>query len=611
MKVSYSDGAAQESRILDLIRQGRDLTSSSLLASEHYDDWAVRYHLSPERSNLFRHLDFEGLDVLELGAGMGGASRFPAEHAKSFVAVEGTNNRMNALRQRLRDLKNWQGVVSNIQEYQTDRRFDVVCIIGVLEYAELYIDAPEGQSPFVEVLRKAVSLLKPGGQVALAIENRNGIKYWAGAPEDHTGAMFEGICGYRLGQSPRTFNRTRMLSYLKAAGLNCVEEFYPWPDYKIPHAVISKRFADRHPELAADIAEDAMIRETGPDGTFFPTSLAIHATAPGGLHSELANSFLFVAGTEPRSYAREKLLRRMYRDHEYAWHYSIRRKRPIRTVFRLDPANPNTPMVEKRPFDDQEHAPEEVSGSSYVVWRQEPPTPALIDPKVAHLLRKLAYYEDRETFEDEFCEFLRWGLEHWELDVDHLKPGAFDAVPSNAVLTEEGFRLFDLEWELDVPMRKSWYVMRCIFNVRDTASLFRDSTYSTLEEMYESLCRKLGLKPTLDEDMRREAMVQSDVFRRVTADEAYASYTKIMRSDQSVPAFPRNSESERLMRIEGTEKSALYDRIRQLKAENDALQGQLGKRAVKLALSMDGKLRKVKPLYRLLRRTGSRDSKKS
>ncbi len=57
--------------------------------------------------------------------------------------------------------------------------FDVVTLIGVLEYARVY-GGPGGE---VKLLQQARSYLKPDGLLVLAMENQLGLKYFAGIPE--------------------------------------------------------------------------------------------------------------------------------------------------------------------------------------------------------------------------------------------------------------------------------------------------------------------------------------------------------------------------------------------------------------------------------------------
>ena len=89
-EIKYSDGQEIEQRIYRLLTSANCLDSNEPIAREYYNEWPIRYHLCPERANLIRHLNFQGLAVLEIGAGMGAVSRYLAETASNLTVVEGT-----------------------------------------------------------------------------------------------------------------------------------------------------------------------------------------------------------------------------------------------------------------------------------------------------------------------------------------------------------------------------------------------------------------------------------------------------------------------------------------------------------------------------------------
>ena len=60
----------------------------------------------------------------------------------------------------------------------------------MFEYGEAYI---QSETPYVDFLKIISRHLKPDGKIVLAIENRLGLKYWAGCTEDHFGTLFEGL----------------------------------------------------------------------------------------------------------------------------------------------------------------------------------------------------------------------------------------------------------------------------------------------------------------------------------------------------------------------------------------------------------------------------------
>lgn len=523
MAISYRDGA--EERVGRILRDSEDVSSLALLAPEG-SDWELSYHLAPERGNLLRPFDFDGLSVVELGAGMGGASRVVAERCARYLGVEGAPDRAAALRERLRDLPHVGVEVCNLSDFITDERFDVVLLVGVLEYAALYVASSGGDlAPFERVLECASALLKPGGAVVLAIENRNGLKYWAGAPEDHTSRPFDGIVGYPHRNSPQTFSRRVLLRLLRTVGLGAVDEFYPWPDYKMPSVVVSRKLVQSHPFFAAELVGDAQARALQRHPENFPLSLAAMELARSGLLHEFSNSFLFVGFARGGGELRNRLLRRHLADGELAWHYSLKRRVPAETAFASDASGGL--VVRKRPL----IAPS--AAFETVLWQPSPEQPARLERSVFHHLRSFAFAGRSSEFQQTLERFLGWALERWGLPDGRVAPEALDVNPTNAVPDAQAFDLFDIEWVSNDPIPASWFVLRCLFTIEDAVTMFPAPPWRTLGDLYDALCRRFGIQPDLEADLAREARLQTDTHRHVSPDavrEALAARFKDARS---------------------------------------------------------------------------------
>ncbi|HWD40149.1 MAG TPA: class I SAM-dependent methyltransferase [Fimbriimonas sp.] len=585
---------AIEREILKAITEANDLRSSTPVGLPLYGRWAPRYHLCPERSNLFRHLNFQELDVLELGAGMGGASRFVAEEARSFTALEGTQPRLDCLRARLSDLRNWTSELGNMQDFNPGPKFDVVCVIGVLEYAELYIEAPSGEAPHSWFLKHAASMLKPGGALVLAIENQFGLKYWAGAPEDHTGHMFDGVAGYSAQKTPRTFGRGSLRDLLVRAGLPEIREFYPFPDYKTPHSMLSREFVALNPKLSAEIAGGALLRERPDEVRFMPETLALESIARAGLLPEFANSFLFVASSQVESATCDVLFKRTER--EGAWHYNSGRKAPICTIFELSPV----PTVRKQLFSDRwpgSRSEEEVG----IQWRPEPPTTVRVEPLVASVLRRHSYFGERLPFGNLLRECLKAGLDRWALPSGELSPEAFDATLVNAVQTETGFDWFDLEWVLREPISKSWYVLRNVLSVWNDSVILAGSGAKTARDLYESLCSALEVRPDLESDLQKESRTQTLIVFGIT--EAQVCEAIRLRIDAKIKAdaFPRNPSDEQVLRSGSGESVETLRELAALRRQNEEYRVQMARRVHRLASSAGVALHKIPGLMAFVR----------
>ena len=232
---TYSDGDVEE-RILEAVRS-MDGPAEDLLKSNN--DWAFLYHLSPIRENLLEWYDFkESGSLLEIGSGCGALTGLFCRKLNRVVGIDLSKRRslINAYKNKAYD--NLEIIVGNFTDIDIEEKFDYVTLIGVLEYSCYYVPA---EDPFGEMLRRAKDYLNPGGTLILAIENKYGLKYWAGAPEDHTGRPFEGITGYQRTDRVRTFSRKGLEKLLRKSGFEENLFFYPMPDYKLPREIFSEK----------------------------------------------------------------------------------------------------------------------------------------------------------------------------------------------------------------------------------------------------------------------------------------------------------------------------------------------------------------------------------
>ncbi|MCR4843271.1 MAG: class I SAM-dependent methyltransferase [Eubacterium sp.] len=232
---AYSDGDIED-EILSIVQSEEDLEEHLT----HDNRWAVLYHLSTIRHNLLEWYDFDPeASLLEIGSGCGAMSGLFARKCRQVTGVELSKRRSLINANRNRDCDNLEIRVGNFRDMEFTEQYDYVTLIGVLEYSPGYVG---GDAPFGTMLKKAHSLLKPGGVLITAIENKFGLKYWAGASEDHTGRAFDGIEGYPGVDFVRTFSRSELEKLMVDAGFEHNEFYYPYPDYKMPREVYSQDY---------------------------------------------------------------------------------------------------------------------------------------------------------------------------------------------------------------------------------------------------------------------------------------------------------------------------------------------------------------------------------
>jgi len=314
--IDYSDGEETEQRLQHIIDTASDISSLSLELRQHCVDWPTTYHLSGLRANLLRPFEITAKhDVLEIGAGCGALSRYLGECGASVLALEGSLRRARIARLRTRDLANVTVVAEKLSKFEPpQQQFDVVTLIGVLEYASLDDDADD---PAQVMLRKAASMLKPDGVVILAIENQLGLKYFAGAPEDHIGRPMYGLEGRYEKTQPRTYGRQDLVHLLSTAGLNVTSFMAPFPDYKLPVSVVTEAgFCSDGFDAGAFAWQSVRKDPQLPALLGFAPERVWPEVIRNGLGIDLANSFLIVGARVPSALPESQVL---------AWHYSADR----------------------------------------------------------------------------------------------------------------------------------------------------------------------------------------------------------------------------------------------------------------------------------------------
>lgn len=255
------------------------------------NSWQVLYQLSDIRENLLEWYDFrEQASLLEIGAECGALTGLFCRKVRRVVAVEESERDCAVNLERNRQQDNLTVLTGNIYDLEIKEKFDYVTLIGGLACAGQY---GKGEDPYVDLLKKAKEFLKPEGKLLLAIENKYGMKYFAGATEDHTGRCFDGLENYVAADNVRTFSHKTLDKMLREAGFSCNQFYYPMPDYKLPAEIYSDQCLPsfgsiRYPSVAYDRDRYELIDER----------LAFDSVCQDEMFGEFANSFLVISSAE-------------------------------------------------------------------------------------------------------------------------------------------------------------------------------------------------------------------------------------------------------------------------------------------------------------------------
>ncbi len=279
----YNEGDDEESLVLETLRNHEDPEE----VLRRNTRWPLLYQLSPIRRSIVLPMDLRKTDTaLEIGAGMGAITGAVAERCGHVDCVDLSRRRCLANAYRNDHYDNIRIFVGNFEKIAFQPVYDVVTLIGVLEYAGYYAHGTD--SPPQAMLIKIAALMKPGGRLYIAIENRLGMKYFAGCNEDHLGRPFCGVEGYSKADGIATFSKSEITDLLAKSGFAQPYFYYPYPDYKLPNVIYSD-------DIPYGEFVPTVVNMDAPRLHIFDERRAMNSLKGASEFSVFANSFLIEA----------------------------------------------------------------------------------------------------------------------------------------------------------------------------------------------------------------------------------------------------------------------------------------------------------------------------
>lgn len=194
--------------------------------------------------------------VLDLGAGLGSYTFALAPRVGRVVAADTNLDSLEfiSLRAQQDGRRNISAVQIEPLDLGTipfaDKSFDAVIMNGVLEWVGAYSKNGDPLRLQRDCLKEVRRILRPGGEVWIGIENRFGLRYLLGAPDDHLRYYSQSrpvswttlaprvianwITKRAVGVPYRTYTHS-LWGYrrmLKRAGFDAVDLYFPEQDYR-------------------------------------------------------------------------------------------------------------------------------------------------------------------------------------------------------------------------------------------------------------------------------------------------------------------------------------------------------------------------------------------
>ena len=443
----YSDGADTEAYLREVLDAVEDLSSSSYELQRRIRDWPSEYHLTPKRANLLRGLDLDSIgSVLELGCGCGALTRFLGEQGMSVDAIEGAAARAELAAKRCSGLDSVNIICANFEDLEIPHdHYDLVLLVGVTEYAGRFAPGRSDEEALLDLLGIARRAIKNDGIVLVAIENRTGLKYVMGANEDHYGTKYVGIHGYPDDDGIRTYTRREWKAHVDSAGFGASEFLYPFPDYKVPTVMLSHNYSLDNPWSYCHLEGVHSRDYLSVLDLEHSEQLAWEAAVASGTLGDCSNSFCILLAND------QEAIRRIS-SADFVHTPGFGRKAEYCTLIRKLRGEEVVRRSLLPEFDAVQHDP----GIRHVPATEED---FIRGPLLSvQWSRSLLIYNDFVRFESLVKEYYRFLVARR----DAGDPLTIDLVPSNIVVTGEGYRVIDEEWEVDWEITPEFLLYRSV-----------------------------------------------------------------------------------------------------------------------------------------------------
>ncbi len=188
-----------------------------------------------QSQNILNWYPFKAEDaILQIGASSEELTKMFCKKCKQVTVVEPEEEKFLNFSK----IENLKILNSKLNNLLLEEKYDIITLIGTMENIT---EIAGSNLKLEDIIKKIEKNLKPNGKILLAVDNKFGLRFFAGNPENILHKKFESLIGYNnQPEKIETFTKTRLERKLKELGYN-INFYYPLPDYRIPNVIFSDR----------------------------------------------------------------------------------------------------------------------------------------------------------------------------------------------------------------------------------------------------------------------------------------------------------------------------------------------------------------------------------
>lgn len=176
--------------------------------------------------------------VLEIGGNLGEITQVFVDKCEKVTTIEPNLIKAKAISKRYEKQENLEIIAGNFETIKLQEKYDYIVLIGSVSRVKEIM----GQDmKMIQMIQQLEQYLLENGKFLIAVDNKFGLRYFVGNPENILNKKFESIIGYNNEKEKiETYTKTRLERILKNIGYT-TNFYYPLPDYKMPNVIFSDK----------------------------------------------------------------------------------------------------------------------------------------------------------------------------------------------------------------------------------------------------------------------------------------------------------------------------------------------------------------------------------